>query len=101
MILAAKWAREKKVPFLGICLGFQMAVVEVARHVVGVAGELGSLHYLSFFSLPSSSSIVAAITGSSEFVYSEKLLMSCEINMHYFSYRKLDGPSRNHAIAEL
>lgn len=40
MILAAKWAREKKVPFLGICLGFQMAVVEYARHVIGVPGEL-------------------------------------------------------------
>lgn len=39
MILAAKWAREKKVPFLGICLGFQMAVVEYARSVVGVPGE--------------------------------------------------------------
>jgi CTP synthase len=39
MILAAKWAREKKIPFLGICLGFQMAVVEYARNVCGVAGE--------------------------------------------------------------
>ena len=39
MILACKWAREKKVPFLGICLGFQMAVVEFARNVVGVPSE--------------------------------------------------------------
>jgi CTP synthase len=39
MILAVKWAREKKIPFLGICLGFQMAVVEYARNVCGVAGE--------------------------------------------------------------
>ncbi|KAI0073635.1 CTP synthase, partial [Panus rudis PR-1116 ss-1] len=36
MILAIKWAREQKVPFLGICLGFQLAVVEWARHVLGI-----------------------------------------------------------------
>ncbi|KAG9311739.1 CTP synthase N-terminus-domain-containing protein [Chiua virens] len=36
MILAIKWAREQKVPFLGICLGFQLAVVEWARNVLGV-----------------------------------------------------------------
>ncbi|KDE09702.1 CTP synthase [Microbotryum lychnidis-dioicae p1A1 Lamole] len=36
MIAAAKWAREKKVPYLGICLGFQIAVIEFARHVVGI-----------------------------------------------------------------
>jgi len=35
MILAAKWAREQKRPFLGICLGFQIAVIEVARNVCG------------------------------------------------------------------
>jgi CTP synthase len=33
-ILAIKYAREKKVPFLGICLGMQMAVVEFARNVL-------------------------------------------------------------------
>ncbi|KAF8841987.1 CTP synthase [Paxillus ammoniavirescens] len=36
MILAIKWAREQKVPFLGICLGFQMAVVEWARNMLGI-----------------------------------------------------------------
>lgn len=34
MILAAKWAREKQVPFLGICLGFQIAAIEFARNVL-------------------------------------------------------------------
>ncbi len=34
-ILAAKYARENKVPFLGICLGMQMAVTEFARNVIG------------------------------------------------------------------
>lgn len=33
MIQAAKWARTKKVPFLGVCLGMQIAVIEFARSV--------------------------------------------------------------------
>ena len=36
-ISAVRYAREHKVPFLGICLGMQMAVVEYARHVCGWA----------------------------------------------------------------
>lgn len=35
-ISAVRYAREHKVPFLGICLGMQMAVVEFARHVCGM-----------------------------------------------------------------
>ncbi len=36
MILAAiKYARTHNIPFLGICLGMQMAIVEFARHVIG------------------------------------------------------------------
>jgi CTP synthase len=35
-ILAIKWAREQRVPLLGVCLGFQLAVVEWARHVCGL-----------------------------------------------------------------
>ena len=38
MISAIRWARENGVPFFGICLGMQMAVVEFARHVAGLAG---------------------------------------------------------------
>lgn len=40
MILAIKWAREQKVPFLGICLGFQLAVIEFARNVCGIKGTI-------------------------------------------------------------
>ena len=36
-IEAIKYARENKVPFLGICLGMQCAVIEFARHVLGHA----------------------------------------------------------------
>ncbi|MCP4720967.1 MAG: CTP synthase, partial [Desulfobacteraceae bacterium] len=35
-ILAAKYARENKVPYFGICLGMHMAVVEVARNLAGM-----------------------------------------------------------------
>ncbi|KAF9135306.1 CTP synthase ura7 [Mortierella sp. 14UC] len=37
-IAAAKWAREHKVPYLGICLGLQIAVIEFARNVCGMEG---------------------------------------------------------------
>jgi len=37
MIRAARYAREKKIPYFGICLGMQMAVVEFARNVLGYA----------------------------------------------------------------
>jgi CTP synthase len=35
-ICAARFAREKKVPYLGICLGMQVATIEYARHVAGL-----------------------------------------------------------------
>ncbi|GAA0645889.1 CTP synthase [Salarchaeum japonicum] len=35
---AVRYAREHGVPFLGLCLGFQLAVVEYARNVLGLAG---------------------------------------------------------------
>jgi CTP synthase len=37
-IESARYARENKIPFLGICLGFQMAVVEFSRNVLGLKG---------------------------------------------------------------
>lgn len=37
-INAIRFARERQIPFLGICLGMQCAVIEFARHVVGLAG---------------------------------------------------------------
>ena len=36
-IAAARFARENKVPYLGICLGMQVATIEFARHVAGLA----------------------------------------------------------------
>ena len=37
-IAAFRYAREHKVPYLGICLGMQLATIEFARHVAGLAG---------------------------------------------------------------
>lgn len=41
-IAAIQYARENKIPYLGICLGMQMAVVEYARHVAGLTGAHSS-----------------------------------------------------------
>jgi len=35
-ILAAQYAREQRIPYLGICLGMQVATIEVARHLAGL-----------------------------------------------------------------
>ncbi len=47
MILAAKYAREQKIPYFGICLGMQIAVIEYARNVLGIddanSGEFDEL----------------------------------------------------------
>ncbi len=37
MVEAIRYAREQKIPFFGICLGMQCAVIEFARHVAGLA----------------------------------------------------------------
>ena len=37
-ILAIRFARENKVPYLGICLGMQLAVIEFARHIADLSG---------------------------------------------------------------
>ena len=36
-IMAARYAREQRVPYLGICLGMQVAVIEFARHCAGLS----------------------------------------------------------------
>ena len=37
MIETARYARERNIPYLGICLGLQIAVIEYARNVVGLS----------------------------------------------------------------
>lgn len=41
-ITATRFARENKIPFLGICLGMQIACIEYARHVLGYEGANSS-----------------------------------------------------------
>jgi len=43
-IAAIRWARERRVPFFGLCLGMQLAVVETARDLAGLEGA----HSLEF-----------------------------------------------------
>ena len=43
-ILAVQYAREKRIPYLGLCLGMQIATIEYARHVLGLQGA----HSLEF-----------------------------------------------------
>ena len=53
-IAAARYARENGVPFLGVCLGFQIATIEIARDVLGLEGadstefEPGTKHPVIF-----------------------------------------------------
>ena len=41
-IACVRYARENNLPYLGICFGFQMAVIEFARHVCGIEGANSS-----------------------------------------------------------
>ncbi|WP_308666260.1 glutamine hydrolyzing CTP synthase [uncultured Aggregatibacter sp.] len=41
-ILTAKYARENNIPYLGICLGMQVALIEFARHVAGMSNANSS-----------------------------------------------------------
>lgn len=47
MVLSAKYAREHKMPYFGICLGMQISVIEFARHAAGItdahSGEFDEL----------------------------------------------------------
>ncbi|HEA17412.1 MAG: CTP synthase [Pseudoalteromonas prydzensis] len=56
-ILAAQYARENKVPYLGICLGMQVALIEYARNVAGLT-DANSTE----FNANSSSPVVGLIT---------------------------------------
>jgi CTP synthase len=41
-IRAAQFARERKVPYFGICFGMQMAVIETLRNVAGITDASSS-----------------------------------------------------------
>ena len=56
-IAAVKFARENKIPYLGICLGMQVAVIEAARHLAGLDGA-----YSTEFDADCKAPVVALIT---------------------------------------
>ncbi|TXT20613.1 MAG: CTP synthase [Gallionellaceae bacterium] len=56
-IAAIRYARENKIPYLGICLGMQLAVIEFARHMAGM-GDANSTE----FDLATEHPVVALIT---------------------------------------
>lgn len=56
-IIAARYARENKIPYLGICLGMQVAVIEHARHVAGIESANSSE-----FDLTTPEPVIALIT---------------------------------------
>jgi CTP synthase len=56
-IVAARHARERGIPYLGICLGMQVAVIEFARHVAGIDGANSSE-----FDLETTEPVIALIT---------------------------------------
>ena len=64
-IKAAQFARERKIPYLGICLGMQMAVIEAARNVAGVkkAGNRVFTGFLPTQSAPGGINQVLSATG--------------------------------------
>ncbi len=50
-VLAAHWARERRIPYLGLCLGLQCAVIEFAREVIGSA-DVNSTEFDMFTANP-------------------------------------------------
>lgn len=56
-ISAVQFARERRIPYLGICLGMQVAVIEFARHVASLAGA-----HSSEFSPTSAHPVIALIS---------------------------------------
>lgn len=56
-IIAAQFAREHNIPYLGICLGMQVAVIEYARHVAGIDAANSSE-----FDLAAGDPVIALIT---------------------------------------
>jgi CTP synthase len=65
MIAAAQWARENDIPYLGICLGMQVAVIEYARHVCGIKAAT-SEEFSNEKGSPKAASLVDLQNGVSE-----------------------------------
>ncbi|MBI4405111.1 MAG: CTP synthase [Deltaproteobacteria bacterium] len=107
-IKAIEWARTKRVPYLGICIGLQLAIIEFARHVCGIqkatsrefsnTGEFvidlmedqrrverlgGSMRLGSYVCKLSAQSLAARTYGRNE--TSERHRHRYEVNNHYLA----------------
>jgi CTP synthase len=83
-IRAAQFARERNVPYFGICFGMQMAVIEAARNLVGIAeANLGGTMRLGAYpaSLRRGSRVSAVYGGATEI--SERHRHRYEVNTAY------------------
>jgi len=47
-IEACKWCRENRKPFLGICLGLQVAVIEFARYFLSIIFKLSNIYKVCY-----------------------------------------------------
>jgi len=63
MILAANYARTRQVPYLGLCLGMQVMVIEYARSVLGLSGA-----HSSEFDPDSTEPVIAYLPGQEDLV---------------------------------
>jgi len=87
MIAATKWARENEIPFLGVCLGMQIAVIEYARNVC----------YLSDAnSVERKYSVLCALShpANSPDLVDEKMIHPVVISMPEIDQEKLGGTMR-------
>src|SRR5437016_4795578 len=81
-IRAAQFARERQVPYFGICFGMQMAVIEAARNLWGVEGDLGGTMRLGAYpAILARGSRVSEIYGAT--AISERHRHRYEVNTGY------------------
>ena len=90
-MLAIRWAREKNIPFLGICLGFQLAVIEFARNVCSFTGKPPSMLVTSsmYFAYANARS-----TGATSTEFDEKTPQPIIIFMPEISKTHMGGTMR-------
>jgi CTP synthase len=88
MIAAVKFARERKIPFFGICFGMQMAVIESARNLAGI-GPASSTEFG-----PSEEPVVGLLTEWSRGNAVERRAASGDLGgtMRLGAYRAVLGP---------
>lgn len=73
MVICANWARENQKPFLGICLGMQVATIEVARNLCSIGNATSEEFDEKANGTQPNHAIVFMPEGSKEYVYPKSL----------------------------